>query len=72
MCVINDKVHYAAEITKTNTVHLETMRSPNRGPAGFIDAEIVTFFSPTIRRHTTQSQFSSPTGTTELPHVEVI
>jgi L-asparaginase/Glu-tRNA(Gln) amidotransferase subunit D len=44
LCVINDKIHYAVEITKTNTVHLEPMRSPNRGLAGFVDDEIVTWF----------------------------
>jgi L-asparaginase/Glu-tRNA(Gln) amidotransferase subunit D len=44
LCVINDKIHNAVEITKTNTVHLEPMRSPNRGLAGFVDDEIVTWF----------------------------
>jgi len=72
LCVLNDEIHYAAEITKTHTVNPATMKSPNRGLAGKCDAEICTFFSPTIRRHTTQSEFALSGDLTELPQVEII
>lgn len=72
LCVMNDEIHYAAEITKTMTVNPATMKSPNRGLAGKVDAEIVRFFSPTNKRHTTKSEFRIDETVTSLPHVDII
>ncbi|TWT65364.1 type II asparaginase [Allorhodopirellula solitaria] len=72
LCVLNDEIHYAAEITKTHTVNPGTMQSPNRGLAGKCDAEVCTFFSPTIRRHTTDSEFKIPADLDDLPAVEIV
>lgn len=72
LCVMNDEIHYAAEVTKTMTVNPATMKSPNRGLAGEIDDEIVRFFSPTIKRHTTESEFSIDDQILELPRVDII
>ena len=72
LCVMNDEIHYAVEITKTMTVNPATMKSPNRGLAGKIDAQIVRFFSPTEKRHTINSQFRIAEDVKELPHVDII
>jgi L-asparaginase len=72
LCVMNDEIHYAAEITKTMTVNLATMKSPNRGLAGKVDAQIVRWFSPTIKRHTVNSEFRIAKNLMELPQVEII
>lgn len=72
LCVMNDDIHYAAEVTKTMTVNPATMKSPNRGLAGKVDDEIVRFFSPTIKRHTTKSEFRIDETVTSLPHVDII
>lgn len=72
LCVMNDEIHYAAEVTKTMTVNPATMKSPNRGLAGKVDLERVRFFSPTIKRHTTNSEFRIDTTVTSLPLVDII
>jgi len=72
LAVMNDEIHYAAEITKTNTTNPDTMRSPNRGRAGVCDTGKCTLFSPTVRRHTTQSEFSLAKDLTALPDVAII
>jgi L-asparaginase len=72
LAMMNDDLHYAAEVTKTNTTALDTMRSPNRGLAGTCDTGKCTLFSPTVRRHTTNSEFSVPAGLKALPDVAII
>jgi L-asparaginase len=72
MALMNDELHYAAEITKTKTTQLDTMKSPNRGLAGVCDTGQCTLFSPSEKRHTTRSEFSVPAGLAVLPRVEII
>ena len=72
LCVMNNEIHYATEITKYMTVNLSTMHSPNRGLAGKVDAQIVRWFSPTEKRHTINSEFRVADDVKELPQVEII
>jgi len=72
LAVMNDEIHYAAEITKTNTTNLDTMKSPERGRAGVCDTGKCTLFSPTVKRHTTKSEFSIPKDMKALPDVAII
>ena len=72
LVVMNDEIHYAAEVTKTNTTNPDTMKSPNRGRAGVCDTGECVFFSPTIKRHTTNSAFSIGDDVTDLPHVAIV
>ncbi len=48
------------------------MHSPNRGRAGTCDTGKCTLFSPTVRRHTTGSEFSLPADLEALPDVAII
>lgn len=70
--LMNDELHYAAEITKTGTTNPDAMKSPNRGLAGLCDTGKCAFFSPTQRRHTTKSEFSIGDDVTELPDVAIV
>ena len=72
MAMMNDDLHYATEITKTNTTHLNTMHSPNRGRAGTCDTGKCTLFSPPAQRHTDGSEFRLASDLTELPNVAII
>lgn len=69
--VLNDAIHAARNVTKTNTTNVETFESPNRGQAGVVNSGSVTWFEPMDKRHTTQSEFSVR-GMTALPRVDVI
>ena len=72
LCVMNDEIHYAAEVTKTMTVNPATMKSPNRGLAGRVDDEVVRFFSPTNKRNTIKSEFRINETVSALPYVDII
>lgn len=72
LVAMNDDVHHAAEITKTNTSDLQTMQSPNRGLAGMCNTGSCRLFSPTSRRHTKKSEFSIPKDLESLPPVAIV
>ena len=72
LVLMNDELHYAAEVTKTNTTNPDTMKSPNRGRAGVCDNGECVFFSPTTKRHTTSSQFSIADTVESLPDVAIV
>ena len=73
MVVIDDEIHYAREVQKTNTTELDTFHSLNRGRAGVINVGKVQFFSPNNTRHTTKSEFSTDgKAVADLPDVEIV
>ncbi|GAA0506595.1 L-asparaginase [Halorubrum aquaticum] len=43
LVAFNDRVHAAREVTKTNSMNLDTFRSPEFGPLGVIDESRVTW-----------------------------
>jgi len=71
LVLLNDEIHYAREVTKTNTTQLDTFKSPNRGKAGMTNAGRVYFYDPLATTHTSASVFSVE-GLSELPRVEII
>ena len=70
MVLLNDEIHYAREVTKTNTTQLDTFKSPNRGKAGMTNAGRVYWYDPLVTKHTSTSVFSVD-GLSELPRVEI-
>src|SRR6185369_2558764 len=58
LVVANDEIHFAREVTKTNTTQVGTFRSPHRGLAGLVNAGRLHLYAPPVRRHTVQSEFS--------------
>lgn len=73
LVVINDQIHYAREVTKTNTLRPDAFDSPNRGPAGLIHAGSARFFNTNDSRHTRHSEFSlEGLNVQELPDVAIV
>ncbi len=71
LVVANDEIHFAREITKTNTTQVGTFRSGHRGLAGLVNAGRLHLYAPPVRRHTVASEFRVD-GTAALPRVEII
>jgi L-asparaginase len=71
LVVLNDTVHYARNVTKTDTTAVQTFASPNRGPAGVVHTGSVSWFEPMDRRLGKASEFSVE-GLDRLPRVDVI
>jgi L-asparaginase len=72
LVVLNDEIHSARNVTKTNTTSLQTFVSPNRGPAGFVHTGRIAWFEPiNDKKHTTRSEFSVQ-GVNALPRADVI
>ena len=73
LVVLNDEIHYAHEVEKTNSTQLDTFKSPNRGRAGVMNTGKTYFFSQNTARHTTKSEFSvDGKEAKDLPRVEVV
>ncbi len=71
LVLMNDDIHFAREITKHNTTHLNTFRSFNRGRAGTVNTGTVHWFNSPTTPQTANSAFSLD-GVTELPRVEIV
>jgi L-asparaginase len=71
LVVVNDEIHSARNVVKTNTTNLQTFSSPSRGAAGFVNSGKINWFEPMDKRHTMDSEFSVK-GLTELPRVDIV
>jgi L-asparaginase len=68
--VLNDEINSAREVTKTDSLSLNTFQSGRYGVLGVVDAFGVAYYRKTVRRHTAQSEFDVNTMTT-LPRVDI-
>jgi L-asparaginase len=71
LVVMNDMIHHARDVEKTNTTSVETFKSPDRGPAGIVEGSEVRWFDPTDKKHTTKTEFAVSKNT-KLPRVDII
>ena len=71
MVVMNDEIHAAREVTKTNTTAVDTFKSPNSGKIGTVFYGNVKFYMNPTRKHTVNSAFDI-TKIKELPRVDII
>ncbi|XXF77450.1 type II asparaginase [Myxococcaceae bacterium GXIMD 01537] len=71
LVVINDEIHAARNVTKTNTTNVETFRSPNRGPAGVVNTGDIHWFEEMDKKHTTDTEFSVE-SLEQLPRVDIL
>ncbi len=71
LVVANDEIHFAREITKTNTTQVGTFRSGPRGLAGLVNHGRLHLHGPPGRRHTAASEFTLD-GLTALPRVDIV
>jgi L-asparaginase len=71
MVCLNEVVHFARNVVKTDTTGVQTFQSPNRGPAGLVHTGKVRWFEPMDRKFGSASEFSVDT-LQQLPRVDVI
>ena len=71
LVVINDSIHSARNVIKTNTTNVETFSSPTRGPTGFVTAGSISWFERMDKRHTTDSEFDIKNANA-LPRVDIV
>lgn len=69
--VMNDEIHAAREVTKSNTTAVDTFKSPNSGKIGTVFYGNVKFYMNPVRKHTVNSAFDI-TKIKELPRVDII
>lgn len=71
LVVLNGEINSARDVTKTDTVQLDSFRSLGHGPLGTIDAERVAYARRVPRRHTLDSEFDVRRIQT-LPRVDIL
>lgn len=71
LIVMNDEINGARDTTKTNTLRVETFKSPEFGILGYVDEDQVAFYRSSTKRHTRNSEFDV-TNLTTLPKVEIL
>jgi L-asparaginase len=71
LIVLNDEIHYARNVVKTNTTSVQTFVSVNRGPAGVVNTGKVQWFEPMDRKVGPATGFSVG-ALDKLPRVDVI
>jgi L-asparaginase len=71
LVVMNDEINGARDVTKSNTYRVEAFRSGELGFLGYVDADQVTFYRASTKRHTARSEFDVG-GLSRLPKVEVL
>lgn len=69
LVVANDEIHFAREVTKTNTTQVGTFRSSHRGLAGLVNSGRLHLFAPSARACRTPFTVEAATL---LPTVEII
>ncbi len=71
LVVLNDEIHFARNVVKTNTTSVQTFSSINRGPAGLVNTGKVFWFEPMDRKVGKASEFSID-NLDKLPRVDII
>ena len=74
LVVLNDEIHGARDVIKTNTTNCDTFASPRLGALGFITVGRVSFFKESTRPHTLKTPFTSEllSDHKHLPIVDII
>jgi len=71
LVVMNDRIHGAHSLTKSNTTSVETFISPVNGLIGTVNYGRTEYFRRPFRNHTFNSEFSLA-GVRVLPRVDII
>jgi len=71
LVVMNDRIHGAHSLTKSNTTSVETFMSPINGLIGTVNYGSIEYFRRPVRKHTHESTFSLE-GVLTLPRVDII
>ena len=71
LIVMNDEINGARDTTKTNTLRVETFKSPELGLLGYVDEDRASFYRAPTRRHTLNTEFDVAT-LTQFPKVSIL
>ena len=71
LVVMNEEINSARDVTKSNTYRVEAFRSAELGYLGYVDADEVTFYRASTKRHTARSEFDV-SALASLPKVEIV
>ena len=71
LVVMNDEINGARDVTKSSTYRVETFRSGELGFLGYVDADKVSFYRTSTRRHTVRSEFDV-SALSALPKVDIV
>ena len=69
LVVLSDTIHGARWVQKTNTTSLDSIRSPNAGPVGYVDAASTRYLQSASRSGQTRLQLPDAPP---LPRVDII
>ena len=71
LTILNNQIHAARDVTKTNSYRLETFQAPDFGFLGYADSDgEVVFYRRPERAHTIDSEFDVA-GVDQLPRVDI-
>jgi L-asparaginase len=68
---LNDEIHYARNVVKTDTTNVQSFKSVNRGPAGQVHTGKIYWFAPMDHKIRKDTEFSVD-DLTKLPRVDII
>jgi len=71
MVVLNDTINAAREVTKTDTLRLDTFQTRGYGILGVADADRIVFYRKVERKHTAASEFDVA-NVAALPRVDIL
>ncbi len=72
LTVLNNEIHSARDVSKSNTFRVETFRPNELGFLGYSDSDgEVVFYRAPLRKHTTSTPFDID-GRDEMPRVEIV
>lgn len=71
MLAINDDLHSARDVTKSNTTDVQTFISPGPGLLGTARFGRIRYFRRPVRRHTAGSAFATGTSP-QMPRVDIL
>jgi L-asparaginase len=71
LVALNDEVHAARNVTKTDTTSVETFKSVNRGPVALVHTGQIAWFERMDKPHTKSTEFDVA-GRSSLPRVDII
>ena len=71
LVVLNNEIHAARDVTKTNAQRLDTFDSGPYGVIGVVDADHVVFYRRPSRRHTRRTEFDVD-RIDRLPRVDIL
>jgi L-asparaginase len=71
LVVVNDWIHGASSLTKTNTTAVQTFLSPLRGLIGTVAYGEAEWYRGPVGKNTADSEFSLD-GVTQLPRVDIV